>query len=813
MSKSRLLDNMLHLPAFKVNVEVSCGLVRAPIQNDGMSVFMTTPFNLARLDSDAHVWAGNDGSFVIGEQSFAMDSETPIFHGPNIRLGICMDGQVSSDSKDKIVEDKLDTQNVIYGNSSMSLAQIMLSGDGRLENGFSVDAGSSDEKGYMFKLRITPHNVRTQKHYSDANIAHIRRISAQHISMTTISQALESCRLLRQGAFVEYMGTRGVPAVDANTFYMCLPMGSIYDIRTDHNSKTQSTVDLAQWSAIHDKSAKALAASHVPKLVEATFKFFARHCGAAGIDFEDPAAVRVYLCAKQRSPEGLAHIEQDMQRCVQLANEDGFKYTSDSEIKGFEILNTMDGIKLKAQFASSGEKQNGHGLDALTCANQMRRVCTLYAARVGREHAAAIDKLEHEGTTNRHSPLTHASALLEINEDYARKMSRSNIALSMHQFRADCEDACASLVGVMHAASNIEPQPMAQLINRIVLSGVYPPSSHKMAGAVNQLVNIIHTHKLMSSVTRSLCFAHGANLAEMKNTVSAPIKEGVLANYRSLIDDINARKLTGHATASIIEKTTSTPVHPLIVETDIVAFKPLEGTNPVDIVSGDRNCRFDTHSNLAELDKKFESINGVMPLSFAKCIVSELSTHSAKNVLGCDASAVTYTTSKSSFYHTLIATSAGYVYSERGGEVRPTSRIALLDNSNTRSFVVEGQLLDKVCIAAEDGQNVAYTEDQLLDIVVQASTCLAPTPDDILQRQLGAGLQMASLGRSVPPSGHEYMTRIICRTPVLQVAGVKTNKQHGEEELARISKAKEIHPDAETTCCNSHTFNIFIPKD
>ena len=125
------------------------------------------------------------------------------------------------------------------------------------------------------------------------------------------------------------------------------------------------------------------------------------------------------------------------------------------------------------------------------------------------------------------------------------------------------------------------------------------------------------------------------------------------------------------------------------------------------------------------------------------------------------------------------------MYSEQDGVLRPTARIAQIPGAATRTFVVEGQLLGRVVIGA-----AAYSEAELLEIVVGASTCLAPSWQRIVQRQEAAGFQHAPLARSRPPPGHAAMTRVVCHTPVLQVAGLKTPADHAREELARRERAR-----------------------
>ena len=72
----------------------------------------------------------------------------------------------------------------------------------------------------------------------------------------------------------------------------------------------------------------------------------------------------------------------------------------------------------------------------------------------------------------------------------------------------------------------------------------------------------------------------------------------------------------------------------------------------------------------------------------------------ARNVTGCDANAVTYTSADSLFYHTLIAAKV-YAYSEQGGVCLPTAHISTLRDAGTRHFLVQAALLEHVGIAVQ----------------------------------------------------------------------------------------------------------------
>ena len=807
-ANSKLREKMLHIPSLRIHVDVECGGAVAALSNEDASVFILHQWNMSKLESENQVWASNDGSFILPEQSFVMNSD--LFHGPNVRIGICMDGQQVTGMQETMVTDRLQTQTVIYGNTSVSIADLMFHNGQPIKTAVRMNASSSDENGYVFRLRVQPINIDEDLHYSKANTSFLRQIAKQHVPMTTISKALHHCSAVRRNALVAHMKSRGVPEIDAKTFYMQVPMGSIFDIHMDSspgNPQDKATVDIPQWHALNEKSSILLAESHFPKVTESAMKWIAWECAANHIDPTSNADVSAHIDKLTRSAVGLQHMAASFKQSVMKANEDGFQYTSDSQIKGFRVLNTMHGIKLQAAFSNTGEKQNGHGLDALTCDNQMQRVCALYKSRS--RATADADREQLDSMRSSISSADHSAALQTIDEAYARQISNANIAASMHPFMADCEDACASLVAVMQAPTHVDEARIPVIVNEVVGSGLYPPCCQQMAGSVTKLLLAVRAHNLMGSVERVLCFAHGANLAEMKLArATPPVVSTLIDNYNTLCDDLNKQKIGGHACGfSVVRADSHTQIHPLFKQTVVTGVTPHEGTNPVTVLPHDAMCQFDTHTTSPELEKKFLTINGNMPVTMAKSIVSELSSHSAHNILNCRANAVTYTTEDSPFYHTLISSNGGYFYTEQDGLLRPTCRISLLDKAPTNSVLIEGQLLDSVMI-----DNVRYSEEHLIDMTVRASTCLAPTYQRILQRQRVAGLRMASLRDSMPPDHHADMTRVICRTPILQVAGIKTDACHAAEQLERTKAVRAIHSSAKVSSCNSHTFDIYFPQ-
>lgn len=277
----------------------------------------------------------------------------------------------------------------------------------------------------------------------------------------------------------------------------------------------------------------------------------------------------------------------------------------------------------------------------------------------------------------------------------------------------------------------------------------------------------------------------------------------MLGNYKGLVQQINASQLTGHVCLFSVEgASTAQQVSPLLCEQEFSALRAHESTNPIEVSKDDPRCSFSTSSSVPGLDAKLVNVNGRIPLSFAMSVVSEISAKGARNVTGCDANAVTYTSADSPFYHTLI-TSKGYAYSEQGGVCLQTVHISTLRDAETLHFLVQAALLDHVGITGTQ-----YTEDKLLDIVVGSASCLAPSLDQLLHTRTRAGFHVYA---SLPPSAPADYTRVVMRGRVTPMTGPQPPALHAAEEHARRTAALALHPQAITVSSNSQCWDIYIP--
>jgi len=185
----RLDNSLVQMCAFCVRVlaQLSGGL-EAPLSNDGASVAMTTQFNREKLESMAYLDA--DGQGVIAARNFHAD--LPLFHWQNVWFLVCMDRAGNAKDAELLRTDKLGMQTVIYANTTASLAELMLERGQRWTTPLRLVESSSDEKNYWLVLELSPESTGT--HYSRVNLAHVERISAQHILMALVAQALQACQ-------------------------------------------------------------------------------------------------------------------------------------------------------------------------------------------------------------------------------------------------------------------------------------------------------------------------------------------------------------------------------------------------------------------------------------------------------------------------------------------------------------------------------------------------------------------------------------------------------------------------------------------
>jgi hypothetical protein len=743
---------------------------------------MTTPFNREKLESLAYLDA--DGRGVIAARNFHAD--LPLYHGPNVRFSVCMDGAGNARDAAELRTDKLGMQTVIYANTTASLEELMLENGARRVSPLRLTASSSDEKNYRLVLEISPEGSGAQ--YSTANLAHVARISAQHLPMTLVSQALQACQERRRDAVVAYMATKGVHEIDARTFYMTLPMGSLYDITAPSSTGRGTSVDITQWQALVEKTSEALAETHTLKLCEVMVKFLTHAVATAGVPIGDPAAVRAHLARLEASAEGRAALVQGFMTSLQKTHEGSFIYTSDSKIQGFAVQNTVTGVRLQAQFASSGEKQNLFGMDPLTSNLTLERNARLFAARSEEQYRAALE-------------CTTGGELVAAAAAYSTQMTRANEALGMYKTQADCEDGASTLAALTHVAHSMDPAHLAECVSKVFASGLFSSAAGSLEASVQAALRVLHGS--LGDKHVGLCFAHAANVAQVKTETAVAADAGVLGNYQGLVQQINASQLTGHACLFSLDGAgAARQVAPLLLEQEFTGLRAHESTNPIEVAKDDPRCSFATSSSEPGLDAKLVGVNGRIPLSFAMSVVSEISAKGARNVTGCDANAVTYTSADSPFYHTLIA-AKGYAYSEQGGVCLPTVHISTLRSAATRHFLVQAALLEHVGIAGTQ-----YTEDELLDIVVGSASCLAPSLEQLLHARTRAGFHVYA---SLPPSRLPDYTRVVMRGRVTPMPGPQPPALHASEEHARRIAALALHPQAIAVSSNSQCWDIYIP--
>jgi len=303
----------------------------------------------------------------------------------------------------------------------------------------------------------------------------------------------------------------------------------------------------------------------------------------------------------------------------------------------------------------------------------------------------------------------------------------------------------------------------------------------------------------------------------MHGTVKEPLLVKVRAQYEALVAGINVKNKTGHACLfRVAAGPLEAPLHELFDQREVFRVRACEGTNPVDVTQTDCRCILNSNSNLLVLNTQLASINGDMPRTSARSIVSEISSKSAENVTGLATTAVTYTTGDSSFYHSMISISAGYTYSADAGSALaglppatlPTVHMASIGHPETRTFAVEGKLLPEVTISGR-----CYTEADLIDMVVGSMTCLAPDVNRIVDMRATAGFQVFA-GR--PPPSQNHMARVVMHGRMLPLAsgmtGVETTAAHVTEVEARSAVARLVHPGAVAVSINSHSWNLYVPQ-
>jgi len=466
-----LADQLVQICPFTVKLFTRMGEgVLQPVCNDRTSIAMTTPFNRDKLEALAYLDSKGQGE--VAGVNCRMDKQ--IFHGQNIRFCVCMDGAVKLAAK-AVPTDKLDTQTVVYANTKTSLDELMFLNGQPRRQALCLQATSSDEGNSSFVLQLTPRA--TQAHYSATNVAHVASISAQHLSSTVIARALFQCQEKRREALVACMQkTSGVAQQHTNTFYMCLLVGSLFDVST--GEQQECTVDVTQWHALIDRSSAMLAESHVFKLCEAMVMMLTHSVASMGVDIASPAAVLGFMQSCDASTEGRAWLGQVSEESLRTANEGSFKYTSDSEIKGFAVRNREGSVFLEAQMTPTVEKQNLIGMDPLMSWLHLEHSCDALETRT----RAALALTLETAPAAEHAAAQAASAAV---------LGRVALHQANYDFRADCEDAVSCLAGVAKTAAHMDLAHLASCVDRVMLSAAFAADARALTASVQTVLPFV----------------------------------------------------------------------------------------------------------------------------------------------------------------------------------------------------------------------------------------------------------------------------------------------------------------------------------
>ena len=785
-----LRDQLVQICPFTVRLFTSLtDGVLEPVSNDGASIAMMTPFNRTKLETLTYL--DSSGVGTIAALNCRMGSI--IYTGPNIRFCVCMDGAVKL-KPGEIPPDNLNTQTVIYANATSSLAELMIENGQPRTTALQLHATSSDESTSSFVLQLTPHG--TQAHYSTANVGHVMRVSAKHIPSVVIARALLQCMDKRRGALCEVMQASGVADINSRTFYMTLPVGSLYDLSTDEAQ--QCTVDATQWHALVTKTSAMLAESHVFKLCEAMVMMLTHSVGTMGVNIENAAAVHGFLSSCNESAEGREWVSEAAQHGLRTANECSFLYTSDSQIRGFAVRNRGDGVFLEAQVDAAGEKQNLLGMDPLMCDLHMAAKCEALRSRTEAQLAHDLDS----APAPEHAALRAKSAAVH---------GRILLKESMETFSADCEDAAACLAAMASTAANMDPAHLQACVHRVMDSAAFSSGAQALKPSV--LAALPHVRLGLGAMQIGLVFAHAKSIEEMRAAAPQEALPGVRMRFERLVGNLNAQQLTGHACLFDAKMGAERrALNPIVSMREVLDVRASEGTNPVDVHKSDSQCVLVSTSSLAKLDEQLTLINGEMPWTSANSIVSELVSHGASNVIGCRSQAVTSMTSHSGFYHSMISLGSGYLYSTDAHQelpgaplsTLPTANIAMIGHPSTRTFSLECALLHDVTI-----DKVVYTESQLLDMVVGAASCLAPSLEHIINCRTRAHFQVLA---GKPPGQCRGMSRVVMRGRVLPLTNSMTEADHAAEVRARENAAHRVHARAVAVSITSGTWNMYVPQ-
>ena len=871
MSSAHRPTVRLTLPAFDLKVRVLINGVETQLGGSDTEAFCAHCFLNKPLNPKMSQTQDKDGVFRFPKMNIELTSETLLKQGPNIRLGVCMNGmqpmtQIKDPLAPKCADKPEQFQSVIFSNVFVGICEMLsCTSAGGVEcaryKPLQITTQSPEDGGWQMEYSISIPSVldiyalRVQTEampdeFRAHNWALVKQIDAVHVPINAILDTLRGCASKREQAHMNAVAALGCPDGDARGLYVKVPLGSFMGMNSrvtadkapaktlqagagldvtvfQEQEPADDRVDIAQWDAIMHEMIGQNAESHMPHVVSAALHMVSAHCARLGTDIGDVGLIERQISAWAATPEGRVDMAAQYIHGLQRRNEAQFLYTSDASISGFEVIAGGNQLAVAPCITGIGEKQNSFGKEPLTCAMHTERVVEAELARL--TERMRRDKRVAKGDSG-NDRKTLDSKYASIEKQFRVRYTELMIARSNQVGKFDCEDGCQILSFGCNVFKYVDKTSLQAWPGNIIRTKLYPGSTASYIPVAERILAGLHTayEEGAFKTTSVMCFAAGAHMQDGTASYRSPnLSDDVRNNYSNLLAAAGTGKVGGHACLFNLTDCASTPLQVgvpaqgLPPAGDLVTVRLLkehvsahESTNPVDMITDNYTCVFRAKCNNILLDQKLRPWNTEMPLTTARSIISNLVSNGVNKQFGCETASVTYAApilrDPSSFYASLISAGPAFVFTKQGQHCRPTAVASHIGDPNSDStyLLVKGHLVPTVLLNGK-----TYSELDFIRMIVSAATPLMPPWKSQIRWAEKSGFRMSEMKYTVPVKNQMTCARVLCRTPCLPMEmDAMTDRHYRLEEEARLEFAKKFGPDTVVAAESSMAFCVYVPK-
>jgi len=824
-------DVRLTLPAFELRVRIHINGVETELGGSDTEAFCAHCFLDKPMNPKMSQTQVKQGVFRFPKMNIGISNETLLKQGPNIRLGVCMNGmRPMTQIADQVAPNRTDKpeqfESVIFSNVFVGIREMLAcTSAAGVEcaryKPLEITTQSPEDAGWQMVYSISIPSVQDiyalgaqtdalPDEFRARNWALIKQIDAVHVPINAILDTLRGCSDKREQAHMKVVAALGCPEEDARGLYVKVPLGSFMGMNSRVNPADRSPaklsqagadidaivfceksppddrVDIVQWDAIMHEMICQNADSHMPHVVSAALHMVSGHCAHNGTDIGDIGLIEHQISAWASTPAGRADMVAQYIHGLQRRNEAQFLYTSDASISGFDVIAGGNRLAVAPCITGIGEKQNSFGKEPLTCAMHTERVVEAELARL--TERMRRDKRVAKGDTGSDRRALD-SRYASIEQDFKVRYTELMLARSNQVGKFDCEDGCQILSFGCNVFRYVDKTRLQAWPGNIIKTKLYPGSTAAYIPVAERILAGLHTAYAEGAfkTTSVMCFAAGAHMQDGTASYRSPnLSDDVRNNYSNLLAAAGSGRVGGHAClfnltdcacdSRPLQVGAPGPGLPNMPRTgDLVTVRLLkenisahESTNPVDVITENYTCVFRAKCNNVILDQKLRPWNTEMPLTTARSIISNLVSNGVNKQFGCETASVTYAAP--------ISRDPSSFYA------------SLISVGPAFVFTKQGSHCRPTAVAAHIGDpnsdstyllvkghlvptvllnGKTYSEADFIRMIVSAATPLMPPWKSQIRWAEKSGFRMSEMKYTLPVKNQGTCARVLCRTPCL----------------------------------------------